>query len=105
MAQRVKHPEILKAAYAAADLSGHEVARKAGFSQSSKLNLSRHGQRDLSLHELRGVASAVGVDWWTLLPIFGGEFSIPDPTAQEEAMTELARLSQEMGLYDVGSGP
>jgi transcriptional regulator with XRE-family HTH domain len=77
MAQIIKDPAPIRKALKAAGLSEREAADRAGFSQSSKLNLSLHGKRALDLHELIALAKICGVEWPTLLPAFG----IADPTA------------------------
>lgn len=83
-AQRVKHPALITRLRKERGMSERQLGIFIGMNPT-KINLSMHGHRDMSLHEIRDIASALHVDWWKLLPVFGEEYRLPFDTSEPTA--------------------
>lgn len=88
MSQIIKDPTPIRRLLAASGNSEAALSRATGLTKK-KLNDALHGKRALSLHELIQIAQALGVEWPSLLPVYG----IADPTVRTEASAWPQQIS------------
>lgn len=85
MAQLIKDPTPIRKLLEARGMTEAELSRRTGF-HKMKVNRALSGKRGVYLSDLIKIAEAIGVEWPTLLPVFG----IADPTASNEMGDEAA---------------